>query len=125
MRRCRKAVVGIAMPFGRAEAMTSPCSLPAGHKGPCGFSPEAIAWSHGDRDPDYGHDCGPDCECFAPRGRLEMLPCEFAEVVERGRAWLAVYEPCGTEGCESPTCQLAYALRRAIAADDAVPGATS
>lgn len=50
--------------------------------------------------------------------RLELLPSEFAEVIERGRKWLAVYSPCGTEGCESPTCQLAYAMREAIAADE-------
>lgn len=58
----------------------------------------------------------------AAASRIELLPSEFAEVVERGKAWLAVYEPCGTEGCDSPTCQLAYAMRRAIAAEEAIPG---
>lgn len=40
----------------------------------------------------------------------------YDELLKRGREWLGTYEPCGTPGCESPTCQLAYAMQRAIAA---------
>lgn len=47
---------------------------------------------------------------------------DFSELLDRGRAWLAVYSPCGTPGCESPTCQLAYTMQRLIAADDAPEG---
>jgi hypothetical protein len=43
-----------------------------------------------DRDPDYGHDCGPECECFGPpyervaRLRRDILASRDSPLDENG-----------------------------------------
>lgn len=43
--------------------------------------------------------------------RLMRLMSAHARVMHFAEEWADVHEPCGTENCESPSCQLSYAVR--------------